>query len=1082
MRPYGKFGKDTKGDEGLTLIINAIVTLNANEMHPVTWKRNPQWTEEDEKRAPQERARKAEAKKKAPLGGAQAAYDDGSGINYHSPDEDPGQEPKYIAEPGEAGSCWWWTSITANRNSMCSMHVDRGNCGPSYLFAVGDFIGGETLTLVDPFVPERDAKTALWIPAKNPDKYDHDVGKPIQLTENFKLTVQNAEGLDEFNSAQYGRIYLPCKRTVVKESFAHYDGRVPHCTAPFFASDFVGKQDKLAPELKGVDVCGHIPIDKIDAAYQFCIDNYTQAYEKENTKADRFVFVLYAHVHWHLLGEGTRDVLTSFGFTRCGLQFDEVQQQAMDSYKNISGSYTEDRGVKMFLKSEKTKEDQQRVKDRLRKEFPRETKIAVEDIAEELGFLKLCEEAQFEAVRRGQPHTWSVTQNSKAHNIARSWSLKTPFDLFEDQIRGTHEKLRVCEGRHIPLFCDPEKAAAEKFGLKLADWVSAEQVQEWIDYQAKEFNELKIEGGADAGVLAKKNSAKNDAAHDEAEQDEGPEDDDNNSKKFAKLDEDKLWGKRAARRAMPLTTKGKKKTDDDDDEGTKFDGDVCVKLELVTDPRKPFQLPGMYPDGRMCLSALNRYDSETGRMKKDARLLMPWRFDSQHYIWSRSQDLAGELEPVRNLLRYVWFMPSTMLEPLKNPTGDFPREKQWNSTEQFWQGKWIDLELLLKTKGFEPQEDEEERQKPAKKTGMKKVAMKKTVAACAEEDGEILGEQELDDKKYDNSKEEEEVDEQDGADDADNSSSAVAINLTGTTLEHGRWHPTKGIIGDKDNRVGMRQPKSTFSRNNETTNLNAWLRCPRPFSNEISDDRALEIMQEGIAGKFKMPEERRYHDNSFDTEVRDKLKYSSAAGGRDRTTTGQHREELAKESRRKMALFFGKPAEEADANFEQKSKEWFIEYAGAHFPDVDYCPMTLKVIDKNTGKVAGGKGRSKNAKNEKAAAVGEEADEDKTKNEPKAKSKASQGAGKQGKASKSAKQPDKVSAASSSSSSEAIETTPPLLRALAKAKEHQMKEPTPAKASSSSRGKSVARAAAPISRGKSLARSTNRGKSQARKK
>ena len=50
---------------------------------------------------------------------------------------------KLLLEFGEKCVTIPYTSITVNQNYQAAPHKDRGNVGPSYLVAAGDFIGGE---------------------------------------------------------------------------------------------------------------------------------------------------------------------------------------------------------------------------------------------------------------------------------------------------------------------------------------------------------------------------------------------------------------------------------------------------------------------------------------------------------------------------------------------------------------------------------------------------------------------------------------------------------------------------------------------------------------------------------------------------------------------------------------------------------------------------------------------------------------------------------------------------------------------------------------------------------------------------
>ncbi|CAD7939320.1 unnamed protein product, partial [Amoebophrya sp. A25] len=90
-------------------------------------------------------------------------------------------------------------------------------------------------------------------------------------------------------------------------------------------------------------------------------------------------------------------------------------------------------------------------------------------------------------------------------------------------------------------------------------------------------------------------------------------------------------------------------------------------------------------------------------------LRFPWRWDSQHYFWSRAQDFVGELEPVRAILRWRWLTDNDGTLPLV-ADGSMPRVKEWNTTDQFSRGRWADLEVALQIPGFESKETEEEKQ------------------------------------------------------------------------------------------------------------------------------------------------------------------------------------------------------------------------------------------------------------------------------------------------------------------------------------------------------------------------------------
>ncbi|CAD7935144.1 unnamed protein product [Amoebophrya sp. A120] len=727
------------------------------------------------------------------------------------------EDSDFEIDDNEEGT-WWWTSITANKNSLTSLHVDGGNLGPSLLFAVGDFIGGETLTLRRDFHPDDHYSKTLWVEVTNekcrkaakkygsycrtepvdrmakkqsPRKYDHKYGAPFLLHAGFQ-------------EEKAGRMFLPMERTPVKDMVAEYDGRIPHCTAPFFRSDFIssGKIDKSP--LKGIDVTRWMSISEIEKAYEYCTKMHTGD-AAADSGADRYVFVLYGHSMWNHKGLGTAKLLQSYGFDRCGEKWGPAQRwwmRQLAEKRKLAVAY---KGVKMYLKQQQTSDSQAWVKKQIADRYTDESRVTIEMICEELGLLELCRKAQAAAIRQGTPFRWKeVKENTKPGSLGKAGTLKTPLEMFDDYIRGIHQALRVCEGRHLPTFCDV-------FSEKFRETFGISSVMEYAEH---------------FGCFR-----------------------DQQRKKLI---------------------------------------DQSLRLPHA-DRKKVKEFRGLH-NHKLLLDVCDSFDSETNSAKDDFKAVVPWRWDGQHWFWPRSKDVLGELLPVQNLLRYCIFIKDSRIHDLGQGV-HVPRLPSWNTTCQYHVGKWPDLEELLgcpedKLLRKDSKEELEQRSR--------RIANRNKIFEGADHEA-VDGRSKGADKKKRNPA----------------SSSSRSKNSTSAA-----GCETK-LTSDRSNSAtaGVRKFEKKYDRKRETTSLNSWINvCRRPFAEYVSDETARKIMLDGMKGKYRLDDERRYIINSLNQEKAEKEDKEGPLGGTTRTIHYKHVANVA--SRKEVLKLLGGDPKVAETNWE----------------------------------------------------------------------------------------------------------------------------------------------------------------------
>jgi len=405
------------------------------------------------------------------------------------PELKPGQKEEEFGEWD-----WWWTSITVNADSTCAAHVDAGNLGPSFICSFGDFVGGEVWIADEngkEIIPIQNERALTSCKAQSRSlchmKKDGSVDKVFKFTEDLKM---GPNGVKYNPKNPNHRLGIRVNRHDIREKATKFDGRIVHATCPFFDRELgeEGNEEKLQEKLKkdlgwkeDVDVlCTKEMADNLQGDDEdntgivtgvggIPYDKYNKAFlSKRYDTTRRFVCVFYPHRVFYRPYKETINTLITWGFERLGENYKESHAMAE---KEFLSRRNHDKGVKMFLKTQKLALEQKMCKDQFLKEpdMRYSDVITLRDIMEEEGVAELArvaiaiklaaagsnENDENKNESKGTEKEKKKTRNNASlpflwESQSKAGLIKEPQDLFEDMERTFHEWCRNYERRLVP--------------------------------------------------------------------------------------------------------------------------------------------------------------------------------------------------------------------------------------------------------------------------------------------------------------------------------------------------------------------------------------------------------------------------------------------------------------------------------------------------------------------------------------------------------------------------------------------------------------------------------------------------------